>query len=119
LERRDLDAFVSLLRSDATMHMPPWRAWLSGRCAIQRFMGQAWPRWGGFRTRVFRANGRTAVMVYACTADDDAWRPHSLHVLEVAEGAVASVVAFVGPLAPSLFSDAGLPMHPSDPPIRH
>jgi RNA polymerase sigma-70 factor (ECF subfamily) len=119
LERRDLDAFVSLLRSDATMRMPPWRAWLSGRGAIQLFMEQAWRRSGGFRTRVFRANGRSAVVVYACAADDDAWRPHSLHVLEVSEGAITSVVAFVGPLAPSLFSNAGLPMHPTDPPIYH
>jgi len=33
-------------------------------------------------------------------ADDDAWRPHSVHVLELSEGAVASIVAFVGPLGP-------------------
>jgi hypothetical protein len=32
LERRgtDLDGFVSLLRSDARLRMPPWRAWFSG-----------------------------------------------------------------------------------------
>jgi RNA polymerase sigma-70 factor (ECF subfamily) len=119
LASRDLDGFVSLLRSDATMHMPPWRAWLSGRDAIQLFMGQAWRRWGGFRARVFRANGRSAVIVYACITDDAAWRPHSLHVLEVSEGAIASIVAFVGPSAPSLFSSAGLPMHPCDPAIHH
>jgi RNA polymerase sigma-70 factor (ECF subfamily) len=118
-ERRDLDGFVSLLRSDATMHMPPWRAWLSGRGAIRLFMGQAMQRWGGFRARVFQANGRSAVILYARTAEDDAWRPHSLNVLEVSEGAIASVVAFVGPLTPSLFANAGLPMHPSDPPIYH
>jgi RNA polymerase sigma-70 factor (ECF subfamily) len=118
-ERRDLDAFVSLLRSDATMHMPPWRAWLSGRDAIQLFMSQALPRWGAFRTRVFRANGRCAVVLYVHMADDDAWRPHSFHVLEVSEGAIASIVAFVGPLAPSLFSNAGLPMHPSEPAGHH
>jgi len=39
---------------------------------------------------VFRANGRSAIAVYACMADDDTWRPHSVHVLEVSEGAVAS-----------------------------
>jgi RNA polymerase sigma-70 factor, ECF subfamily len=114
LEERDLEAFVMLLRSDATMHMPPWRAWLHGREAIQLFMGQAWMRIGGFRARVFQANGRSAVVVYARTVDEDVWRPHSLHVLEVFEGVITSVVAFVGPLAPSLFSNAGLPMHPGD-----
>jgi RNA polymerase sigma-70 factor (ECF subfamily) len=116
-ESRDLDAFVSLLRADATMHMPPWRSWLSGRGAIQLFMGQAFGRWGAFRTRVFRANGRSAVVLYSHTAEDDSWRPHSFHVIEVSEGAIASIVAFVGPLAPSLFSDAGLPMEPPEPAI--
>jgi RNA polymerase sigma-70 factor, ECF subfamily len=112
LERRDLDAFVSLLRSDATLRMPPWRAWFSGRSAIRAFLIQAWQGYGGFRARVLRANGRCAIAVYACMADDDAWRPHSIHVLEVSEGAVASIVAFIGPLAPTLFSSTGLPLRP-------
>ena len=72
----------------------------------------AWQGYGGFRARVFRANGRSAIAVYACMADDDACRPHSVHVLEVSEGAVASIVAFVGPLGPSLFSNTGLPLRP-------
>jgi RNA polymerase sigma-70 factor, ECF subfamily len=112
LERRDLDAFVSLLHSDATMHMPPWRAWFSGRSAIRAFLNRVWQRYGGFRARVFRANGRCAIALYARRADDDAWRPHSIHVLEVSKGAVASIVAFIGPLGPSLFSNAGLPLRP-------
>jgi RNA polymerase sigma-70 factor (ECF subfamily) len=119
LDKRDLDAFVSLLRSDATLHMPPWRAWFSGRGAVQAFIAQAWRRYGGFRASVFRANGRSAIAVYACRADHDAWRPHSFHVLEVSEGVVASIVAFVEPLGPSLFSNAGLPLEPCDPPTHH
>jgi RNA polymerase sigma-70 factor (ECF subfamily) len=118
-ERRDPDGLVALLRSDATMHMPPWRAWLSGRDAIERFSGQAMQRWGGFRARVLRANGRSAVILYTRMAKEDAWRPHSINVLEVFGGAIASIVAFVGPLAAPLFSDAGLPLQPSDPPIYH
>ena len=66
-----------------------------------------------------RVNGRCAVILYARRAEDDAWHPHSCNVLEVSEGAIASVVAFVGPLAPSLFSAAGLPMQPADPPMHH
>ena len=34
IESRDLDAFTALLRPDARLHMPPWRAWVSGRGAI-------------------------------------------------------------------------------------
>jgi RNA polymerase sigma-70 factor (ECF subfamily) len=119
LESRDLDAFVSLLRADATMHMPPWRAWLSGRAAIRLFMEQAWRRSSGYRARVLRANGRGAVVLYARTVDDEPWRPHSLNVLEVVDGAVASIVAFVGPMAPPLFSDAGIPLQPGDPAVHH
>jgi len=118
LANHDLGAFVSLLREDATMHMPPWRAWLSGRDAIELFMGHALRRFRGFRTYVFRANGRCAVAVYAQVVDGDAWQPQSLQVLEIREGAIASIVAFVGPLAPSLFSDAGLLMQPPDPAIH-
>jgi RNA polymerase sigma-70 factor (ECF subfamily) len=113
LESRDLDAFISLLRPDARMHMPPWRAWVSGRSAIRAFHAMVWQRFREFRARVIRANGRSAIALYACTADDT-WRPHSIHVLEVSEGAVASIVAFVGPLGPALFSSAGLPLHPPD-----
>jgi RNA polymerase sigma-70 factor (ECF subfamily) len=114
LESRDLEAFVSLLRADATMHMPPWRAWLNGRMSIRLFMGQALGRFSGFRTHVFQANGRSTIVAYARTVDNPEWRPHSMQVLEIADGAVASIVAFVGPLAPSLFSSAGLPVQPSD-----
>ncbi len=118
-ERRDFEAFVSLLRADATMHMPPWRAWLSGRAAIELFMDQAWRRWGDFRAHVFRANGRSAVVLYAHWAEDGSWRPHSFHVLDVTDGAIASIVAFVGPLAPSLFASAGIPDQPVDPRTQH
>jgi len=112
MESRDLDAFTSLLRPDAKMHMPPWREWLSGRGAIRTFHTMAWQRYRGFRAHVIRANGGSAIAAYACTDDDDTWRPHSVHVLEVREGVIASIVAFVGPMGPALFSSAGLPLHP-------
>lgn len=99
--------------------MPPWREWLSGRDAIRLLMGQAMVRWGGCRARVLRDNGRCAVVLYARTSEDETWRPHSLDVLEIFEGAIASVVAFVGPQAASLFSSAGLPVQPPGDPIHH
>jgi RNA polymerase sigma-70 factor (ECF subfamily) len=113
LESRDLDALASLLRQDAKLHMPPWRAWISGREEICAFFAMLWRlRPSEFRARVIRANGRCAVAAYVCAAGDDTWRPHSIVVLEVSEGAVASIVAFVGPLGPALFSSAGLPLDP-------
>jgi RNA polymerase sigma-70 factor (ECF subfamily) len=113
LESRDLDALTSLLRPDAKLHMPPWRAWVNGRDEIRAFFAMIWRlRPGGFRAHVIRANGRCAIAAYACADGDDTWRPHSIVVLEVSEDAVASIVAFVGPLGPALFSRAGLPQHP-------
>lgn len=115
LQTRDLDALASLLRPDAKLHMPPWRAWVSGRDAICAFFAMIWrQRPAGFRARVIRANGRCAVAAYACAAGDDTWQPHSIAVLEISEGAVASIVAFIGPPGPALFSSAGLPLHPPD-----
>ncbi len=46
----------------------------------------------------FAMSRRSAIAAYACMADDDAWRPHSVNVLKLSEGAVASIVSFVGPL---------------------
>lgn len=112
LENRDLDAFVSLLRTDATLRMPPWRTWLSGSDVLGVFMQQALVRWRDYRGQVLQSNGRSAVALYVRASEDEPWRPHSLNVLEVSEGAISSVVAFVGPLATPIFNSAGLPMHP-------
>ena len=112
LESRDLDALVSLLRSEATLHMPPWRGWFHGHDSIRALLAQLFQAYAGYLTRVFRANGRWAIAVYARTAGDDAWRPHAIQVLEVSEGAVGSIVAFVGLQGPSLFANAGLPLEP-------
>jgi RNA polymerase sigma-70 factor (ECF subfamily) len=115
MESRDLDAFTALLRPDARLHMPPWSAWVSGRSAIRAFHAMIWQRRSGeVRAQVIRANGRCAIAAYVRAADDDTWRPHSVQVLEVSDGAIASIVAFVGPLGPAVFSSAGLPLDPSD-----
>ena len=112
LESRDLDAFMALLRSGATLHMPPWRAWFRGQSAIRAFVAKILQGYSGFRTRVFGANGQSAIAVYVRMPGDDAWRPHAVHILEVSDGAVASIVAFVGPLCLSLFSSTGPPLEP-------
>ncbi len=114
LESRDLDALASLLRPDAKLHMPPWREWVRGPAAICAFFAMIWQmRPDGFRSRVIRANGRFGVANYAREPGEDIWRPHSIVVLEVQDGAVASIVAFLGPLGAALFSRAGLPSEPA------
>ena len=117
LENRDLDALASLLHPDAKLHMPPWREWVRGTAAICAFFAMIWKkRPHGFRSHVIRANGRCAVANYACADDGDSWQPHSIVVLEVRDGAVASIVAFLGPVGGALFSRAGLPLVPKSTP---
>ncbi|CAN7518685.1 RNA polymerase subunit sigma-70 [Bradyrhizobium sp. LjRoot220] len=108
----DLDAFIELLREDATYRMPPWREWYQGRRAIRGLFENVWPNFAGFRTVAIGANAQPAVGVYARTHQDPAWRAHSLHVIEPAEGGIASLTVYVPPLGPSLFAAFGLPPVP-------
>ena len=55
------------------------------------------------------ANGHPAVGVYALSHQDQVWRPHSLHVIEPAGGAIACLTIYVPPLGPKLFAAFGLP----------
>jgi RNA polymerase sigma-70 factor (ECF subfamily) len=93
-EQRDVDAFVALLRSDATLRMPPWRAWLRGRDAIRPFVARTWSDDRTYRARVFEANGRAAIAVHV-SAGGNVWRTHSVHVIETIDEKISSIVAFV------------------------
>lgn len=105
----NLDGFIELLREDATYHMPPWREWYQGRKAIRDFIATVWGNFAGYRTVATRANGQPAVGVYALDHRDLVWRPHSLHVIEPADGKIASLTIYVPPLGPELFAAFGLP----------
>ena len=105
----NLDGFIELLREDATYSMPPWREWYQGRQAIRGFFDTVWAKFAGFRTVAIGANAQPAVAVYARTHGDPAWRAHSLHVIEPADGAIASLTIYLAPLGPKLFPAFGLP----------
>jgi RNA polymerase sigma-70 factor, ECF subfamily len=108
-ERTDLEGFVALLRSDATYSMPPWRQWYSGRDMIERFFRTVWTAYGGFRLVPIRANRQPAFAVYAQMKDETSWRAHSIHLLELAEGAISAITLYARPLGPELFAGFGLP----------
>lgn len=112
LEARDIEAFALLLHPDATLHMPPWNAWVSSNNAICEFNDMIWRRYAGFSAHVIHANGCFAIAAYARTSADANWLPHSVHVLEMSEGTINTIIAFVGPLGSALFSRAGLPLQP-------
>jgi RNA polymerase sigma-70 factor, ECF subfamily len=108
-QERDLDGFVGLLKADARYAMPPWREWYAGREAIGRFFGAVWPRYGAFRLLETRANLQPAFALYARSSEEQAWRVHSLQVLEIDQGAIASLVMFMGELGRAHVSRFGLP----------
>ncbi|RWM21248.1 MAG: sigma-70 family RNA polymerase sigma factor [Mesorhizobium sp.] len=105
----NLDGFIELLREDATYHMPPWREWYQGRKAIRDFIETVWGNFAGYRTVATQANGQPAVGVYALDHRDRVWRPHSLHVIQPADGKIISLTIYVPPLGPELFAAFGLP----------
>lgn len=104
---RDLDGFVGLLKDDARYAMPPWREWYSGRDAIGQFFGAVWPRYGAFRLLETRANRQPAFALYTRSSDVEPWRVHSLQVLEIDQGAIASIVMFMGELGRAHISGFG------------
>jgi RNA polymerase sigma-70 factor (ECF subfamily) len=105
----NLDGFIELLREDATYHMPPWRDWYQGRRAIRAFFETVWGNFAGYHAVATRANGQPTVAVYARRHQEPEWRAQSLHVIEPADGRIASLTVYVAPLGPDLFAAFRLP----------
>jgi RNA polymerase sigma-70 factor, ECF subfamily len=106
-ERYDIDAFVRLLREDATQHMPPFEMWLRGADDIG-----AWMLGPGAACRdsaliPVSANGTPAFAQYKPSAGGGR-EPWALHVLEVEDGRIAHISSFLD-LEQNLFVQLGLP----------
>jgi RNA polymerase sigma-70 factor (ECF subfamily) len=105
-ERADMNGLVALLREDATLRMPPQPS-MSGRLQIARFFLEIVARGDlrRIRHRPTWANGRPAVTIEVRAADGD-WVPEGISVLEIEEGGIASIDAF---LDPTLLPRFGVP----------
>jgi RNA polymerase sigma-70 factor (ECF subfamily) len=95
-ERCDVDAFSSLLASDASFAMPPLSTWYAPRDAVidwaRNFsLNNAW-RW---RALVTRANGQPALGFYAWDDVRGAFLPFALNVLSLQGDLVSDVTAFI------------------------
>jgi RNA polymerase sigma-70 factor (ECF subfamily) len=105
-EHADMDGLVALLREDATLRMPPQPA-LSGGLRIAHFFLETVAQ--GDLTRIRHrptwANGRPAVTIEV-RADDGAWIPHGVSLLEVEGAQIAGIDAF---LDPALLPRFGVP----------
>jgi RNA polymerase sigma-70 factor (ECF subfamily) len=95
-ERRDVEAFVSMLAEDATFAMPPLATWYQGREGIATWAAE-WPLSGDWRWRaVFvRANGQPALGFYAWDAEEESFLPFALNVLTLRGRQISDVTAFV------------------------
>ncbi len=96
-EHADMDGLVALLSEDATLRMPPQPP-LSGGLQIARFFLDtvAHGDLTRIRHRPTSANRRPAVTIEV-RAEDGTWIPHGISVLEIEEGQIVAIDAFLDP----------------------
>jgi len=104
-ERYDVESLVALLHEDATLNMPPFELWLQGIPDIRRFLAALEVEGGRDRVIQVAANGCPALAVYRPAGPSGALEPFEIHVLEIADGRIAAIHAF---LEPALFPVFGL-----------
>jgi RNA polymerase sigma-70 factor (ECF subfamily) len=107
-ERYDMDGLVSLLHADATLSMPPYALWMRGAKEVIGWMTGIGADCRGSRMIRTAANGSAAFGQYR---PDPAGghTPWALQVVEVAEGRIIALNAFLD--TPALFPLFGLPDH--------
>jgi RNA polymerase sigma-70 factor (ECF subfamily) len=93
----DVPALVRLLADDAVLEMPPVPLWYQGSRDYGRFLERVFEMRGqGWAMRELTANGQPALAAYAPEAGG-AHHLHTLQVLTVTEGRIASNVVFADP----------------------
>ena len=107
-EHADMDGLLALLRADAVLRMPPQPS-VTGGVAIARFFLDAVAH--GDLTRIRHtptwANGRPAFTVQF-RAEDNSWASEGIGVLEVENGQIVGIDAFLDPaLVPRFTARAG------------
>jgi RNA polymerase sigma-70 factor, ECF subfamily len=108
-ETADIDAFVRLLKDDATFSMPPIPAWYRGRETIRAlvartvFGGDAHGRW---RLLPTSANGQPAFGLYSQTENRSVYAAYGIQVVTLVNHALSDVITFRDP---SLVVRFGLP----------
>ena len=113
-ETADIDAFVRLLKDDATFSMPPIPAWYRGRETIRGlvartvFSGHAQGRW---RLLPTCANGQPAFGLYSQTENRSVYAAYGIQVVTLVDHAISDVITFRNP---SLVMRFGLPQSLSE-----
>lgn len=96
-QKGDVDGLARLLRDDVRSSMPPTPDVWAGRDAVVRSWvegGFGQPPYDDFRCVIVRANRMPAVACYLRRPGDDAYRPLSLDVLRIEDGAIVEMTTF-------------------------
>ena len=109
-ERYDLDALTVLLHEEVTQSMPPYPLWLRGTAAIRWWYLGIGIGCRGSRLLPTIANGSPAFGQYRPSGPDGAHEPWALQVLEIADGRIVGMNAFLD--TARLFPLFGLPDRP-------
>ncbi|HEX5144174.1 MAG TPA: sigma-70 family RNA polymerase sigma factor [Mycobacterium sp.] len=107
-EDYDIDALVEMFTEDAVWEMPPFTGWYRGPQTIVDLIHHNCPaeNAGDMRMLPLTANGQPAAAMYMRNPQTGVHEAFQLHVLDVTDGAVTHVVAF---LDTSVFPKFGLP----------
>src|ERR1700761_2787255 len=102
----DIDRLVELFTAEAIWEMPPYVGWYQGAQDIVALIHRQCPAdsAGDMRMLPLVANGQPAAAMYMRAGDTHV--PFQLHVLDIVDGRVSRVVAF---LDDALFAKFGLP----------
>jgi RNA polymerase sigma-70 factor (ECF subfamily) len=93
-ERADIAALTELLRSDATLEMPPQPFWFAGREQVLRFLAsRVLTERGKFALVPTSANGQAAFAGYIRTGDGP-FRAHGIQVVTTRASRVTRIVSF-------------------------
>ncbi|HUA05011.1 MAG TPA: sigma-70 family RNA polymerase sigma factor [Solirubrobacteraceae bacterium] len=97
-ERDDVDGLVALLREDAMLRMPPQPS-VIGAMEIAHFFREVAGRGhlSNFVLTPTRANGRPAMAIHHRT-EDRGLIPHGITVLEIEDGEIVAIEAFIDPM---------------------
>jgi RNA polymerase sigma-70 factor (ECF subfamily) len=107
-EEYDIEKLVTMFTEEAIWEMPPFVGWYQGAHAIGELIHHNCPaeKAGDMRLLPLTANGQLAAAMYMWDKDLGKHVPFQLHVLDVVDGAVTHVVAF---LDTSEWAKFGLP----------
>jgi RNA polymerase sigma-70 factor (ECF subfamily) len=111
--RYDIEALVALLHEDAVMDMPPYAMWLRSSADIASWFVGPGAGCRGSHVVPLAVNGNPAFAQWRASGPGGEFEPWAIHALEMADGRITRMTAF---LDTRLFDLFGLPRNPSPSP---